>query len=323
MSRSSLHRLLLRPALLATGALAALPAAAQFYGGYPPPYVYNAPPPSSAYGDRGYSDARRVSPASIVDRLEDQGYEDVGRPRFTGTLYLVEATAPGGMRVRVAIDAVRGMILNRTALGYRGGGRNEEDDDDRDSFPQRRYGGRPAQPDSDEMPAAPLRGRLDSPGGEYRERREASRPPPERELPAPAEPRLAPSPEAVTRDFESRESLRSAPRSGAAASPGRPYGVNPDAIPKRKPNQQARRSTSPNPEVETQPLPGSGAPTIPGTSRGTGPAPAKTTAQAKPGPDRPVRIIEGVTPLNGNGSGRTQLDNLPAPPPAPSPGSGE
>ena len=92
--------------LLAAGGLAT-PVAAQYDGpayGYGPPeygrpygpYSYNAPPPPREYG-RDYDEdgpparaPRPLSARAVVDSLERMGYENVGAPRFTGTL-----TTPG------------------------------------------------------------------------------------------------------------------------------------------------------------------------------------------------------------------------------------
>ena len=99
--------------LLAGLCAAAAPASAQYGGygeaplGYGPPPVYrpyNAPPAVGREYGRSYDDEyaprgpRPLSARAVVDQLEDAGYEDVGRPRFTGTLYIVQVTGPAGVR---------------------------------------------------------------------------------------------------------------------------------------------------------------------------------------------------------------------------------
>ncbi|WP_375460329.1 hypothetical protein [uncultured Enterovirga sp.] len=332
-----LHAFLARPALCLAALSAATAAQAQFYGGYPPAGYppaygyYNAPPPPEPYYEgRPYAGPRVISPRAVVDRLEDLGFDDIGRPHFSGTLYTVDATGPGGARQRLVVDAVRGAILNRTALG--GPAYRDRDDDDRDedrSF-RRRFGGAP----SEALPYAGERGPAPRPrfgpdedpayrGG----RREAARTPdssarPGRALPAPADPRLAPSGPAdrADRPFEGscngREAARTEP------TPTKPYGTNPegaDRATKRKPTeQQARRPQNPAADEARKPAASPAAPvdSAPKADAPTG----QSTADAKPRPNRPVRVIEGVTPMGASpSSGVAQLDNLPEPPSVPSP----
>lgn len=337
----------LRPALLAASALIAAPASAQYYPGpgyYPGPYSYNAPPPPAYYGRPYYGDEpmqagpRPISPQAVVDRLEDQGYEDVGRPRFTGTVYVVDATAPGDMRMRVVVDAIRGIVLNRTALGERRRFQlREELEEDRDDVAARRYGARPDDP-APYGSGYPAPGRVEM-GPAPRDLSRAPEPGSSaRVLPEPSDPRVAPTPGETRTPFEGRaggrEAARTEPqvRRPAPAEPSsRPYGLNPEgaAPAKRKPPvEQARR-----------PEPSGGQPT--GVPEGR-PSAAKPTDGSVPTaeaarPNRPVRVIGGVTPLNSGGAtggggaagagpaggGAAQLDSLPPPPAAPQPGATE
>lgn len=320
---------LARPALVLLAAAAGATAAeAQFYGGYPPAYgYYNAPPPPEPYVDsRPYGQPRPLSPRAVVDRLDELGYEDIGRPIFSGTLYTVDATSPGGRRERVVVDAIRGAILNRTALGapaFRG---RDEDAFDEDRPIRRRYGGRPLDTETfdDDIPP---RGRL-APDQDPRFEappRDAARPPdervvPGRALPAPADPRLAPG-ERADRPFEGRSTGREAARTEPA--PARPYGTNPEGekpARKKPAEQQARRPQNPAAEESRKPpvSPTPGAP----PPKADAPA-GKATADAdKPRPNRPVRVIEGVTPMGTPpASGAAQLDRLPEPPAVPAPGT--
>lgn len=308
----------LRAALLACAAGAvAMPASAQYYygpgygsPGYGPPpgyYSYNAPPPPGREYGRAYDDEeyppprapRPISARTVADRLEDMGYDDVGRPRFTGTLYIVEATGPGGVRQQIVVDAIRGIILNRTAIG--GGPPIERGEGE----PPRRYGGRTI--DTDDLHRDPGEGGTRA----APRRRESARsgpiettpvPPADpSSLPPPADPRLAPeAPQrSAPRPFEGRREARTEPRRNGEPreSGARPFGLNP------------------------VPPPGAASKAKEGEERKAGkpaaPAP-RPVAEARPKPDKPVRMIQGVTPLN-NGESRSQLDNLPSPPEPASP----
>ncbi len=355
------HRLL-RSSLLAGGALLAGavtlagPASAQFYGygyGAPAPYSYNAPPPAygprpygggpygrgpygrGPYGDESDGQARTLPARAIVDRLEDMGYEDIGRPRFTGTIYVVDATAPGDIRVRVVVDAVRGVVLNRTALGDRRDGR-PGDDIDEDRPAPRRYGGRPREAEPGLLEDGPQARREIVPERGSVARGQDLPSPPEsapasRGLPGPADPRLSPSGERAARTFEGRSSGREAARTEPAPGPipadpsARPYGTNPGGTNpggtpgRRTPadQQQARRPST----TAVPPRPPAAPAASPDGTRAGGTEPNQATADAGPRQNRPVRVIGGVTPMNGDGasSGAAQLDALPQPPSTPTP----
>lgn len=279
----SLHPLAI--ALAAASCLAAAPASAQWYGGY-----YNAPP--SPYGYGGYGYARPLPPDEIVDRIEDQGFEDVRRVRLEGSVYVAEATSEGGIRTRVTVDAYRGRILDRrpALAGYPGGPRAGSPYEEMPESEMRRRGivpgpgpgvpgsapggapfreaARPPVP----VPVAPISPVETPPGGNA--------------LPAPADPRLAPNGAA-------RGETRREPKREAARSSGEVDGVNPDSRPSRaapKPNgggsaaraaPTARTSpAAPAPEVQPR-------------------VPAETTppAEAENRPARPVRVIGGVTQM--------------------------
>jgi hypothetical protein len=58
--------------------------------------------------------ADRPLPArEIIERLAGRGYDRISRPRFDGATYRVEAISPQGMRMRLAVDAYSGRILQR------------------------------------------------------------------------------------------------------------------------------------------------------------------------------------------------------------------
>lgn len=276
-----------------------------YYGGYsynvPPPYPgpYGGPRPYGyGYGPDPYARTgpQPLPPRVVTERLEQQGYEDVSRLRFTGTLYIVDATAPGDMRMRVVVDAIRGVILDRTVLGERRafGLREDLDEERRDARPPR---------------PAPER------------RREVSRTPVDPApgaLATPADPRLAPGDSGGAALAEPRRppSARSATRT-APASPKpaiapegstAPYGVNPETSPRRK-------AVDPKSPVDAK------------NPAGTPPARPTTEAETRSGKP-PVRVIEGVTPSNSGGASArpaptppaaNPLDTLPQPPAAEAP----
>jgi hypothetical protein len=289
--------------LLVAGAAlasASLPAAAQWYGGS---YRYNAPPPPYGYGGPSYS--RPLPRDVIVDRLEERGFEDVGRPRLEEGVYIVEATSRRSGAVRVVLDAYDGRILRQIPLSA---ARVDPLDDEFDGYARPRRGGYPPP----EMPNA-SRWR---PGEPEPLPREAGRPvEPDIITPAPTprgrpnDPRLAPSEEPSGAGRAAAPELR---REAArpvnpetALPPGEVQGLNPDgrraARPAPKPPGEA--AVKPDRPVE-QPLPPPArtSPPAPAPSTASRPdgakpvAPGPSTAQS--GERKPVRVIEGVTPLN-------------------------
>lgn len=57
-----------------------------------------------------------IPPRALVWRLSDRGFTEIGRPRFDGRAYVVEAVGPYGDRVRLFLDARDGGILGRQRL---------------------------------------------------------------------------------------------------------------------------------------------------------------------------------------------------------------
>ena len=58
-----------------------------------------------------------ISPRAIVWRLNDRGFTEIGRPRFDGRAYVVDAESPNGGRVRLVVDARDGAVIGRVRLG--------------------------------------------------------------------------------------------------------------------------------------------------------------------------------------------------------------
>jgi hypothetical protein len=252
-----------------------LPAAAQWYGRS---YRYNAPAPPYGYGGPSY--ARPLPRGAIVERLEDRGFEEVGRPRLEEDVYVVEATSRRGGAVQVIVDAYDGRILRQTPLSV---ARLSPLEDDFDARVEPRRGGYPPS----EMPNAP-RWR---PGEPEPLPREAGRPaepdivaPAPRPRGRPSDPRLAPSEEPSAAGQGLNPESRRATRP-TAKPPGQETAVKPDKPVDRPVAPAARTSpAAPVPSAAARPD---------GAQPGT---PGPNTAQA--GERKPVRVIEGVTPLN-------------------------
>lgn len=371
----SAHRRL-RAALVGALALSAVPATAQLFERPYGPFRYNTPPPLFDPLDEFLvGRAAPLPPRVIMERLEDQGYEDVGRPRYNGRSYVVDATTPRGRRVSLLVDPFRGGVVDRMPIGdprgrEEAGGWNDpppreavrpgrpfppEEPSLRENDPRRREAARPERPFPPEPPAAP------APAPSEVLRREPARPdisvdrPPSGEpaLKAPADPRVAPSPgpREAGRPLEGRAGAPNAaepdgriepatparaPREAARSEPGGPvYGTNPGAgqPARRKPPEQAKPSEGPKPVERAKPsdspkpveearTPNPPAPVAVPVPSAAPPAPAPAQASATPlsKPRGPVRIIEGVTPINP-----TPAPPAPAPAPAEkkSPGASE
>lgn len=284
-----------RSALLAAACGFAFPAWAQW--DRPNPYSYNRPPPPYGAHQPEEMRARPLPPDVVTDRLEDRGYDDVSRPRFDGSVYIVEATNLAGQRERLLIDAFRGHIVQRTALSDPR--RRRPDDEDEwtlpDPPPGARYGalpeGRPVRPSPDyDAPA----GRGPAPGPDVGGSGRALDigPVESRPLAPPADSRLAPTPTSPALPSANVQRAPSPTREASRPPPAAPpsgelYGVNPErAAPKPR-----------APAAVARPPPPAGAPAKPD---GAGkPAEARPAATADAGPRKPVRVIEGVTRMDG------------------------
>lgn len=275
----------LRPLVIviaAASCLAAGPVSAQFFGGY-----YNAPP--SPYGYGGYGYARPLPRDEIVDRIEDQGFEDVRRVRLEGSVYVAEATSEDGVRTRVTVDAYRGRVVDRRPVlaGYPGGARGGSPYEEMSESEMRRRGVMPG-------PGPGVPGAAPGPAPF----REAARPPAPvapndpvetppggGALPAPADPRLAPSGAARG------ETPRREPKREASRSSGDVDGVNPDARPSRTAPKAGGSATRAEPRTRTSPAAPAPAVQPPVAAEATPPAEAANR------PVKPVRVIGGVTQM--------------------------
>ena len=69
----------------------------------------------AAQAQYAYDDAI-MTPRAVAWRLSERGFSGIGRPRFDGRAYVVEAFNPNGARVRLFVDAQDGAILGRQRL---------------------------------------------------------------------------------------------------------------------------------------------------------------------------------------------------------------
>lgn len=272
----SLHPLAI--ALAAASCLAALPASAQWYGSY-----YNAPP--SPYGYGGYGYARPLPPDEIVDKIEDQGFEDVRRVRLEGSVYVAEATSEDGVRTRVTVDAYRGRVLDRRPVlaGYPGAARGGSPYEEMSESEMRRRGVVPG-PGLGVPGPAPFR-EAARPPASVAPNYPVETPPGGGALPAPADPRLAPNGAARG------ETPRREPKREASRSSGEIDGVNPDARPSRTAPKTGGSATRAEPKTRTSPAAPAPAVQPPAASEPTPPAEAANR------PAKPVRVIGGVTQM--------------------------
>lgn len=239
---------------------------------FPPPPVS---PPGLGEGP--------VAPQRVMAWVARQGYREVTRPRLVGNVYLVDGIAADGSRVRFVVDAFNGEVIDSRPIRVPAGPHRFEDRldgvdlgphpaerpslDRREALRSDPLPSRPARPLPSARPAPPK-----PPAAEAKPPVE-SRPPQEAKPPQESKPRSKPD--------------RPAAADGTASPEPKPAAPVPPAItqaePAPSPPAAAGAPAAPAPAVEAKPQP---------------PADAKpeTTARA-PGPQGPVRVIEGVTPI--------------------------
>lgn len=94
--RRSISPRLFGAAIFMSAALGSQPLAAQWFGAF----ITEGP----------------IPPQRILSQLRGRGFSDISRPRFDGSVYLIEALNPWGLRVRLVIDAYDGEIVERHRL---------------------------------------------------------------------------------------------------------------------------------------------------------------------------------------------------------------
>lgn len=301
-------------------------AAAQGYSwGYGLEEVYGAP--RGVYYNRGEA---LLPPRAVADGLEDRGFSEIGRPRFDGRAYVVEATSPRGARLRLVVDARDGAVIGREALGAPyypsvrprpaapGYGWTEDD-----ARPRRLREAELILPPADipsERPSALPPTRV-APPGDGRVRAERQAPQGTAHLPqaAPQLPRqedanpLGLNPDSAGRPDAARRAARPAPSKPATArvSPPAPEPtLRPaEAPPAREATPAAkaeeRPAEAPAEKAAESPKPAEPAkpaePTRTADSAAPSAKPADKTWQDPPadGPRKPVRVIGGATVVPG------------------------
>lgn len=198
--KAACRRLALAGALAAATFVGAPGASAQMFGFMPDVYVD--------------IDGPRIPPRGVVRRLQNRGFVEIGRPRFDGEAYIVEATHPSGSRMRIVLDAYDGAMLGRRVIG-------------------------PAVPPERVARAAPGYGWTDEETGMRRAGREFGGPIPPADIPMPggrrrdaavgAEPPGAAEPYGVGPDSKGRPGPvpRKAARLTPPQKPGQPQAVPP------------------------------------------------------------------------------------------------
>ena len=262
----------LRPVLLGAAFCAAMsatmPALAQWYDRPP---GFNTPP--ELYGDRPQpvfrGNARPLPPDEFVERLEEDGYEDVSRPRYNGSTYEIDATSRRGRRVRIVFDAFRGNVVERFALG----GATGEPFAGRPSEPRGWFGNNVRPPEEAPQPRRYGRPADEDDGPDTFER--LSRPA-EPRLSRPADPRLAPPGRVDVGPPIGAPSAPPAVASRAEPNPGSPS-IGPQA-----PQTPSRPRDIPAPERQAA-RPETAAPEAggnPGRVEGVNPSPARPATRA-------------------------------------------
>ncbi|MCG5245449.1 hypothetical protein [Methylorubrum extorquens] len=169
-----------------------------------------------------YREDEGVLPSrEVVDELRDRGFSEIGRPRYDGRNYRVEATSPRGQRVRLVVDAREGDVIGREPL-------------EGVYYPSDRV--RPAAPgygwtEEDMRPRRPIR--------------EAERIMPPADIPSVPGLRSAP--------LGSERGAARVERVPPAARPdANPLGVNPDAATRSEQPRRAAARTAPTPKLPSQ-----------------------------------------------------------------------
>lgn len=284
--------------------------------------------PEDVYDDRAEAP---LSPRAVADSLQDRGFTEIGRPRFDGRAYRVEATGPRGARMRLLVDARDGAVIGREALGEAyypsalrprpvapGYGWTEEDD-----RPRRIREAERLVPPADIPSMAPSAARSPAPlaprgpsldDGRIRSERAApSRPVlPRQEANAGIAPQIAPdanpyglNPDAASRPDAPRRIAKVAPPAKPAAARTAPLAPAPSLRP-----AEAAAPREMTPAAKTDEKPVDAAPAKSAEPAGQ-PAAAKTAESATAPKDRawqdppadgarkPVRVIGGATIVPG------------------------
>ncbi|HEX8417822.1 MAG TPA: hypothetical protein VF641_09485 [Methylobacterium sp.] len=223
-----------------------------------------------------------MPPRAVAWRLGDRGFTEIGRPRFDGRAYVVEATNPYGDRVRLFVDSRDGAIVGRQRL---------------DAAPVRVA--RPAPvygwTDDDAEPRRPI-GRVerlvppaDVPAGD-----------PGMRLSAPERNPMGLNPGVKARQEPQRKVARLKPPAKAVAPRATPEAPKPaDALaPAAAAKPEAPAAALEEPKAAPPPTPAAVQP--PADKPAAAAASAQTWQDPPAEPKRPVRVIGGATIVPGN-----------------------
>lgn len=243
-----------------------------------------------------------LPPRAVAWRLSDRGFTGIGRPRFDGRAYIVEAFDPRGDRVRLVVAPDNGAILGRQRLDA---------------------------PVLVERPARPAAGYgwteedFGSPRG-----REAERLLPPGRIPMPEDrgayaarplPPVAPRPVEPVR----REPAREPTREAAVADPtGNPLGLNPDAAGRQPPQRRAARTSPPAEKPASPRLSDVKPPEKPATRltpEAPGPAEAKAAAPKPEAPRTETAKVDPKVDPKADAPKRPAMPAAQVPPPTPAP----
>lgn len=285
-----------------------------FSWGYGPEEVYGAP-------RAVYRAEPPLSPRAVAYSLQDRGFTEIGRPRFDGRAYLVDATGPRGARLRLVVDARDGAVIGREVVGEPyyptairprpvtpGYGWTEED-----ARPRRIREAEALVPPADIPSAAPsFRGPAPD-EGRLRTERAPSRPAVRRqEANAGIATQVAPeanpyglNPDAAARPDAARRTTKAAPPAKPPVARTSP----PAPAPSLRPTEAAApRAMTPAAKVEERPVdtapaksaePEAAGDAVKTAQSAPAPAPKDRTWQDPPADRKPVRVIGGATIVPG------------------------
>lgn len=294
--KAACRRLALAGALAAATFVGAPGASAQMFGFMPDVYVD--------------IDGPRIPPRGVVRRLQNRGFVEIGRPRFDGEAYIVEATHPSGSRMRIVLDAYDGAMLGRRVIG-------------------------PAVPPERVARAAPGYGWTDEETGMRRAGREFGGPIPPADIPMPggrrrdaavgAEPPGAAEPYGVGPDAKGRPSpaSRKTARLTPPQKPGQPQAVPPapeariDSPQAAKPREAAEtRATASPVEAKSNEVKPTEAKPIEAKVDGAGDAVRTGAERTKPDEEAPEAVkAESASPDRTPGAAESPTTGAAGPAP--------
>ncbi|WP_342153806.1 hypothetical protein [Methylorubrum sp. SB2] len=284
-------------------------ASAQGYSwGYGPEDVYGAP-------RAVYRAEPALSPRSVAYSLQDRGFTEIGRPRFDGRAYIVEATGPRGARLRLVVDARDGAVIGREVVGEPyyptairprpvtpGYGWTEEDD-----RPRRFREAERLVPPADIPSAVPAPSYRGLAPDEGRVRAAPARPSlPRQEANAGIAPPSAPeanpyglNPDAAARPDAARRAAKAPPPAKAPVARVAPPAPAPSLRPTEPAAKAEEKPVESAPAKSAEPAEPANPVKTAESAPALAPAPKDRTWQDPPADRKPVRVIGGATVVPG------------------------